>query len=148
MSTSQLFPPVSTWLTDTPRSIAWPSEKPNAPDWLTMPTACDPNARRPGTPENVSPAPLTKFITPIVFGPTSRIPDARATSTIRACSATRSARPVSANPDAARIIPPTPSAAACATNGATASRPTATNTQSGTTGNASSPAKHGFPATV
>ena len=49
---------MSTWLTETPRSMAWARAKPREPDWLTMPMACGARGRRAGMAEKVRPAPV------------------------------------------------------------------------------------------
>jgi hypothetical protein len=96
MSMSQELPEVSTWLNDTPRVTACASAMPSAPDWLTRPIA-----RRAGGGTGVMAikviaAPHSAFTIPTVFGPKSAMPLRCATAAMRACSAMRSARPVSA----------------------------------------------------
>jgi hypothetical protein len=96
MSMSQELPEVSTWLNDTPRVTACASAMPSAPDWLTSPIA-----RRAGGGTGVMSikviaAPMSALTMPTVFGPKSAMPLSCAMATTRSCSATRSARPVSA----------------------------------------------------
>ncbi len=82
----------------------------------------------------------------MVLGPTSRMSASRAMASSRSCNAASSGLPVSANPAASTITPPTPSRAHSATIGSTASRPVATTTQSGTSGSADRLGWHGRPA--
>ena len=87
--------------------------------------------------EKLAMAPLPKFARPWLFGPTMRMPAARARSTMPCCTA-RPSSPVSPNPDAITIAAFTPRAAHSSTAATVASPPTITSASSGTSGSAAS----------
>jgi hypothetical protein len=93
---SQEFPEVSTWLNETPRVIAFASAMPNAPDWLTRPIARGAGGGTGMMSIKVTAAPTSALTMPTVFGPSNAMPLSRAIAARRLCSATLSARPVSA----------------------------------------------------
>jgi len=87
--------------------------------------------------EKLAIAPLPKFARPWLFGPTTRMPAARARSTMPRCTA-RPASPVSPKPDAITIAVLTPRRAHSSTAATVCSPPTMTSARSGTSGNAAS----------
>ena len=104
-----------------------------APDWLTMPTGPSIGSTSLMMVENVAIAPLEKLAMPCVFGPTMRMPEARALRTISSC-ACLPASPVSPKPEVITTATFTPRLAHAAT-AATAPMPgTATIARSGASG--------------
>lgn len=97
--------------------------------------------------EKPSTAPVWKLASPCEFGPTRRMPDARAAASIRSCRRRPSTSPVSPKPEDMITAPATPRPAAVSTACAAASPGTATRTTSGTSGRSASPGTAGKPWT-
>ncbi|CAB4735071.1 unannotated protein [freshwater metagenome] len=148
--TSASLPVVTAMPIGTPRSIASESApNPSAPDWLTR--AIEPAGAGVDSEENTGlnvamtePAPPTE---PMQFGPTMRMPDARAIATSSSCAAWPSG-PVSANPDDMTMHAFTPAAAQSRT--AAATEPAGTMMRARSIGSVTSPmlAKAGRPRIV
>ena len=85
------------------------------------------------TVEKLATAPVAKFARPWQFGPTSRIPAARAAASMRSCSA-RPAAPISPKPEDITTQTLTPRAAQAATAPTASSPETATIASSGARG--------------
>ena len=118
-----------------------------APLWLMMPTGPSAGCTSLNMVEKLATAPLLKLARPCEFGPTSRIPAARAQATMLS-SCKRPASPLSEKPELMMMHRATPAAAHSLT-AATASSPgTAMMTRSGTSGKAEKPGKLAKPWTV
>ncbi len=106
---------------------------PKAPDWLAMPMRPAIGQPFSNEEEKVGKKPHRALNRPRQFGPSSRMPCARAPSAMRACSAAPSA-PVSAKPELNTIAAPTPARPSSSTVALAASAGTATTATSGTRG--------------
>ena len=105
------------------------------PLWLTMPIGPSIGSTSVKRVEKLATAPLPKFARPCVFGPTKRMPPARAAATMRSWTA-RPAGPVSPKPEAITTAQRTPRAAQSSTTASVCSPATMTRAISGTSGSA------------
>ncbi len=106
-----------------------------APLWLTMPTGPSAGGASMNMVAKLATAPVPKLARPWLFGPTMRIPLARARATMARCAASP-ASPVSPNPDAMTMQTFTPRSAQASTAWMPASPGIATTTSSGASGTA------------
>ena len=104
-----------------------------APDWLTTAMAPSLGSKIEKNVEKLATAPFEKLASPCVFGPTMRMPPARAAATMRR-SLSRPSAETSPKPDVMQMAPLTPRRAQSSIASMAWSPATAMTTRSGTCG--------------